>query len=100
MGNTNGVKLEETIVPKIDELFEIDGYLKPYESEIRRRYGCFQTYMGKIDEYEHGILNFTDSYKKYGVHVDEKNNVHVLEWAPGAKNMYLRGDFSKNLCNL
>ncbi|CAF0704329.1 unnamed protein product [Brachionus calyciflorus] len=94
MGNSNGVSLAETEVPHINELLSYDPYLKPYESEIRRRYGCLKQYLDRIDQYENGILNFTESYKKYGVHVDDKNNVQVLEWAPGAKNMYLRGDFN------
>ena len=100
MGNTNGAKLEETEVPQLDNLLKIDGYLNPYQTEIRRRYGCFLTYMNKINEYEKGILNFTESYKRYGAHIDENNNVKVLEWAPGARNLYLRGDFSKKLLSI
>ena len=95
MGNTNGINLNETEVPKIEELFKLDGYLKPYESEIRRRYGCFQYYLQKIENSLGGLDKFSQSYKNFGLHVDEKNNVHVLEWAPGAKNVFLRGEFSK-----
>lgn len=94
MGNTNGVDLSKTEVPNIEDLFKLDGYLKPYEKEIRRRYGLFMDYMNKINNYENGLLSFTESYKRYGTHVDENNNVVCLEWAPGAKNVYLRGDFS------
>ena len=95
MGNTNGVDLAKTEVPKIKELLEIDGYLKPYESEIRRRYGCFKQYLENIEKHENGLLKFTESYKTYGINIDQNNNVTVLEWAPSAKNMYLRGDFSR-----
>ena len=99
MGNTNGVNLHETEVPEIQELFKNDQYLKPYEPEIRRRYGCLNAYMNKIDQYENGLLKFTESYKTYGIHVDEQNNIHCLEWVPAAKNVYLRGDFSKSKKN-
>lgn len=95
MGNTNSGNLAETEVPHLADLLDYDPYLKPYESEIRRRYGCFKSYLDRIDQYENGLLEFTQSYRNYGVQVDEKNNISVLEWAPGAKNMYLRGDFSK-----
>jgi 1,4-alpha-glucan branching enzyme len=96
MGNPWSSNLHETPVPNIDDLLKNDGYLKPYEGEIRRRYGCFKEYLNRIDTHEHGLLKFTESYKTYGLHVDEKtNNVNVLEWAPGAKNLFLRGDFSK-----
>ncbi len=97
MGNANGVDLHETEVPKIDELLQLDPYLKPHEKEIRRRYGCFIQYMDQINNYEEGLLKFTESYKRYGVHVEADNSVSCLEWAPNAKNIYLRGDFSKNI---
>jgi 1,4-alpha-glucan branching enzyme len=95
MGNANGANLNETEVPKIEELFKVDGYLKPYESEIRRRYGCFKYYLENIENNLGGLDKFTQSYKSFGVHVDAKNNVTVLEWAPGARNVFLRGDFSR-----
>ena len=95
MGNTNGVNLSETEVPKIDELLSYDEYLKPHEAEIRRRYGCFKQQLDIIDQHENGILEFTSSYKTYGYHVNADNSVSFLEWAPNAKNIYLRGDFSK-----
>ena len=95
MGNTNGVDLSKTEVPNIDKLLKNDGYLTPFEPEIRRRYGCFKAYLQNINEHEKGLFKFTESYKAYGVQVDAENNVNVLEWAPGAKNMYFKGDFSK-----
>lgn len=95
MGNTQGVDLHKTEVPKIDELFRNDEYLKPHEREIRRRYGVFKQQLDTIDKNENGMLEFTASYKKFGYHVDEKNNINFLEWAPNAKNIYVRGDFSK-----
>jgi len=94
MGNNNGVQLTETEVPNIDNLLEIDGYLKPHAPEIRRRYGCFQQYLTQLENYENGLLKFTESYKTYGIQIDAKNNVTILEWAPGAKNMWLKGDFN------
>ncbi len=94
MGNTTGANLNETVVPQIENIFKLDPYLKPYESEIRRRYGCFQVYLENIEKNLGGLDHFTRSYDHFGVHVDAKNNVTVLEWAPGAKNVFLRGDFS------
>lgn len=94
MGNSNGVDLHKTEVPKLNELLDLDPYLKPFEPEIRRRYGCFIQYMDKINSYEQGLLKFTESYKQYGIHVNANNDVTCLEWAPSAKNVFLRGDFS------
>lgn len=39
--------------------------------------------------------SFTTGYKKFGIHVNNDGSVHCLEWAPGAKQLYLTGDFSK-----
>lgn len=37
-GNYSAMDPMAVPVPDIDKLFERDGYLKPYEREIRRRY--------------------------------------------------------------
>ena len=96
MGNIHGTEadLNNTNVPKINELLDCDPYLKPYESEIRRRYGLFQAYLNKINTDEISFDKFTKSFETYGFHVDNSNNVNILEWAPGAKNIYVYGDFS------
>ena len=96
MGNTleTSTNCESYVEENIDELFKIDPYLKPYENEIRRRQNCFNQQLQLIDRHENGLFEFTLSYKRYGYHVDSKNNVNFLEWAPNAKNIYVRGDFS------
>lgn len=38
--------------------------------------------------------NFIKSYKKFGIHVASDNSIRCYEWAPGAKALYLRGDFN------
>lgn len=97
MGGSHSVDLTKTEVPQINCLLDDDSYLKPYESEIRRRYGSFLQVLSDIEKNEGGLDQFTRSYERYGLHVDEKNNIHMVEWAPGAKNVYLRGDFSNIL---
>jgi 1,4-alpha-glucan branching enzyme len=94
MGNANDTNLSKTEVPKINDLLDCDPYLRPYESEIRRRYGLFQELLNKIERDESSFDKFTKSYETYGIHVDSSNNVNVLEWAPGAKNVHIYGDFS------
>lgn len=51
--------------------------------------------MKRITESEGGIDNFSQGYKYYGIHVQQDNSVVAREWAPGAKQLYLTGDFSK-----
>lgn len=81
-------------VPRIDNLLRLDPYLKSYEREIRRRYGCFEKVMDRINTDEGGLEKFTQGYKLYGVQIMEDNTVVAIEWAPGAVNVFLRGEFN------
>ncbi|KAL5007568.1 hypothetical protein ScPMuIL_016374 [Solemya velum] len=81
-------------VPKIKDLLEADGYLKLHEREIRRRYGCFGKYVQHIEQNEGGFDKFTRSYETFGIHRTPDNGIYMKEWAPGAQNVYLMGDFN------
>lgn len=55
----------------------------------------FQKLLKKLETEEQGLDKFTTAYKRFGIHLDSQTNeIHVQEWAPGAKAMYIRGDFS------
>jgi 1,4-alpha-glucan branching enzyme len=82
-----------TIVPKIEDLLQSDGYLRLHEHEIRRRYQEFSNILDGINKSE-GIEGFVRSYKKYGIHVNADNSITCLEWCPGAEALFLRGDFN------
>ncbi|XP_068240503.1 1,4-alpha-glucan-branching enzyme [Palaemon carinicauda] len=84
----------EVSVPDINELLERDTYLKPYEQEIRRRYGCFEELKGKIEKTEGGLPEFASGYKNFGYHVNPDNSIKWMEWAPLAKALFLKGDFN------
>ncbi|XP_059489512.1 1,4-alpha-glucan-branching enzyme [Neocloeon triangulifer] len=81
-------------VPNIKDLLDRDHYLRPYEKEIRRRFAVFKDYMEKVSESEGGIPDFTQGYKYFGMHFNPDNSVTCREWAPGAANLYLAGDFN------
>jgi hypothetical protein len=57
-------------------------------------YACFQDYVDKVKEWEGGLENFTQAYKYFGIHVNSDNSVTAREWAPGAVQVYLTGEFS------
>ncbi|CAI9725336.1 4-alpha-glucan-branching enzyme-like [Octopus vulgaris] len=79
---------------KFERLFECDSYLKGYQTEIKRRAKILQETVEGISKNEGSLDEFGLGFKKYGVHVKDDNSVEWLEWAPGAKNMYLRGEFN------
>lgn len=81
-------------VPDISNLLNRDPYLKPFEKEVRRRYGCFLKLKGDIEKAEGGLQKFASAYENFGYHVNADNSVTWMEWAPLAKALFLKGDFN------
>uniref|UniRef100_A0A182KAN4 1,4-alpha-glucan branching enzyme n=1 Tax=Anopheles christyi TaxID=43041 RepID=A0A182KAN4_9DIPT len=82
--------------PKVnlEKLLELDPYLKSHEQEIRRRNTEFRGWIKRLNDLEGGLNEFTQGYKYYGLHIAQDNSVVAREWAPGAKEVYLTGDFN------
>jgi len=85
---------DQVDVPDIENIFRYDDYLRGFEREIRRRYGCFKEILDSITANEGGIDKFTRGYENFGVHVTAENGISCREWAPGAQGLFLRGDFN------
>ncbi|BFZ04265.1 hypothetical protein BsWGS_07304 [Bradybaena similaris] len=80
--------------PDLERTFQLDSYLRMYETEIKRRYSVFHGMLTKIDKLEGGLEQFSRGYETFGVHRHKDNSITVTEWAPGAAGIYLRGDFN------
>jgi len=50
-------------------------------------------YLERVKQ-ESALESFTTSYKTFGIHFNSDGSVQCLEWAPGAKQLYLAGDFN------
>lgn len=59
------------------------------------RYGIFLDYVEKIQAGDGDLRHFTTAYDKFGIHVRDDNSVVAMEWAPGAQEVFLTGDFSR-----
>lgn len=81
-------------VPDLKAHLDRDPYLHPYEREYRRRYACFKDYVEKVSDVEGGMDKFTQGYKSFGIHINPDGSVRCKEWAPGALQVYLTGDFN------
>jgi len=81
--------------PKLENLFQLDGYLRSYEHEIVRRYNVFNDSLKRIEQIPGGLEAFTKSYNEYGIHVAKDGTVVCHEWSPGIDGMSLVGDFNK-----
>lgn len=93
-GKFSSLDPTEIKVPNLEDLLQRDGYLRPYEREFKRRYAVYLDYVDKITTGDGSLDAFTRSYEKYGIHILPNGNVYCFEWAPGAKALYLTGDFN------
>lgn len=59
------------------------------------RYALFKDYIEKLETGEGSLDKFSRGYEIYGIHINEDNSVVAKEWAPGAQELFLTGDFSK-----
>ncbi len=58
-------------------------------------YTVFQSILNQLKTEENGIDEFTLAYTHFGIHVDSRTNeIKIKEWAPNARALYIRGDFS------
>ncbi|CAB0039297.1 unnamed protein product [Trichogramma brassicae] len=94
-GKWSALDPAEIVVPQLNDLLNRDPYLKPYEKEIKKRYALYLDYIDKIRCGEKTLDAFTQSYNKFGVHVNADNSVTVKEWVPAAKQVFLTGDFNQ-----
>ncbi|KAI6172263.1 1,4-alpha-glucan branching enzyme [Aphelenchoides besseyi] len=91
MPNQKGTTYEP---PHFDRLLHLDGYLQNYKQEFYRRYNEYRISLDLIEKNE-GLDEFTRSYENYGLKVDRADNtIYCLEWAPGADQLSLVGDFN------
>jgi len=96
-------------------LISDDIWLEPYADALRRRYSLYQKKKKEIEKYEGSLLEFSCGYRKFGFNrifmdlenksLDFKdcfsqskqqrpNGILYREWCPGAKKMFLTGDFN------
>ncbi|THD27033.1 1 4-alpha-glucan branching enzyme variant [Fasciola hepatica] len=87
-------EIEAVNIPQIENLFKLDSWLEPYRYEIKRRYKCYLDHLNWINSVG-GMDQFTQGYKEFGINVRPDGTIYCKEWAPSAKEVYLRGDFNE-----
>jgi 1,4-alpha-glucan branching enzyme len=71
-----------------------DRYLEPFADALRYRYGKYQEIKNAISEAEGGLDKFSSSYKNFGLHPGKDGSITYTEWAPGAKEVFIFGEFN------
>ena len=78
-------------------LIEFDPWLKPFEPKLRERYGYFRKAISKFDSTGGLLGQVSQGHKYFGFNRGElwgKPGVWYREWAPGALQLRLIGDFN------
>ncbi|KAJ8903996.1 hypothetical protein NDN08_000526 [Rhodosorus marinus] len=70
-----------------------DVYLEPFVDALKYRYNKFNELKKSIDDHEGGLMKFSEGFKKFGTIKTSRGITH-REWAPGAKEMFITGDFN------
>ncbi|CAD8081375.1 unnamed protein product [Paramecium primaurelia] len=79
----------------VDELqvFKDDPYLEPHKQHFQVRNAKFFELLEQIVKVESSLKEFAKGYEKYGFLISD-TGITYKEWAPGAKEVYLTGDFN------
>eukprot|EP00271_Cylindrocystis_brebissonii_P007309 TRINITY_DN20683_c0_g1_i1.p1 TRINITY_DN20683_c0_g1~~TRINITY_DN20683_c0_g1_i1.p1 ORF type:complete len:881 (+),score=127.80 TRINITY_DN20683_c0_g1_i1:240-2882(+) len=75
------------------DVVKADPLLGSHEAHLRYRYSEFLKKKSAIDEYEGGLEKFSSGYEKFGF-IREGGATMYREWAPGARQVQLVGDFN------
>jgi 1,4-alpha-glucan branching enzyme len=78
-------------------LIEGDAYLEPFAPALRDRYSYYQAALNKINQHGGVLGEISQGHRYYGFNRGElwgKPGVWYREWAPGAIQLRLIGDFN------
>ena len=72
-----------------------DGWLAPFEREIKGRMRLFDAQLERICRRHGSLMEFAHAYTRLGFNRDAETGEWIYrEWAPGARALYLIGDFN------
>jgi len=69
-----------------------DPWLENYAPSLQHRFSRYKRLKAELEK-EGGLLNFAKSYERYGL-LKVKGGISYREWAPGAQQIFLTGDFN------
>ena len=74
---------------------ENDPWLEPNEKDLERRNHRFNARLEEIDRGSGGLLDFANAHRWYGFNYSpSERGWWFRDWLPGAKDVYLFGDFN------
>ncbi len=80
---------------KIPGIVKTDPWLLPVVEDVKHRFQRFKDRLDFITQHFGSLSKFADGYEYFGVNYDKKaKGWYYREWAPGAHQLYLSGDFN------
>eukprot|EP01105_Mastigella_eilhardi_P017515 TRINITY_DN4025_c0_g1_i2.p1 TRINITY_DN4025_c0_g1~~TRINITY_DN4025_c0_g1_i2.p1 ORF type:complete len:539 (+),score=130.96 TRINITY_DN4025_c0_g1_i2:91-1707(+) len=80
-------------------LIRWDEWLAPYAQTLRARYARVQELKRILDKSEGGLVKFAHSYERFGFNRGQgphgEPGLWYRDWAPGARAVFLFGDFNR-----
>ena len=81
--------------PPISGLVLADGWLAPYEREIQARLRLYDAQVARLRRRYGSLMACAEGYLRMGFNRDRETGAWVYrEWAPGARALFLIGDFN------
>ncbi|MEG1414582.1 MAG: alpha amylase C-terminal domain-containing protein [Mucinivorans sp.] len=76
-------------------IIENDEWLAPVEGELNYRYDRYKWRLGEIEHFSGSLRDFANAHIHFGVHYDPTaRGWWVREWLPGAKEVFVFGDWN------
>ena len=75
------------------KILEMDPYLAPFEGDLNERMKRYRRRKRELLAPGQTLTEFASGHLYYGLHKTKTGWVY-REWAPGAKEMHLIGDFN------
>ena len=78
-------------------LIDLDPWLEPYANSLRQRYQDYQSTLKRVVEWAGSLEECSRGHHYFGFHRGERSGqpgVWYREWAPGARALFLIGDFN------
>ena len=76
------------------KILRYDSYLKPYEKDIELRMENYERKREELLKDAPTLSDFANGHHYFGIHRTEDGGIVYREWAPGADEMHLYGDFN------
>lgn len=75
------------------KILTLDPYLLPYEKDLELRLSLYKSKRSSLIKKKEKLTDFANAHHYFGFHFNNNKFIY-REWAPGADEMYLTGDFN------